>query len=212
MVCPSETGRNGLQFYEDASAVEHVSYCVVYGNEDRGVCQRRPFVGCYGCVEHGVYGVVQCELLEQYGEQFACHVECQCVHAEDAAHVKRPPEDVEAPVFVFEVDDEHDESLRERRQSAADEHVRRAPYAFVQRQSVCEQIADDDAHRADDEQVHRLMLHRWRLLYQSSAVEAYQHVSHAADGAEESFGVDGALVVQVVVAEEPEVCLSNDVR
>ena len=91
-------------------------------------------------------------------------------------------------------------------EAAGGEGVGGRPDDFVQWQPELEQVAEDHEHGADGIKGVGLSGQHY-----FSAVEADEGVGNGGDGAEESFGVDGVAVVEMVVAEEVEVYASDDV-
>ena len=122
-------------------------------------------------------------------------------------------------------------------ETAGGEGVAGRPDDFVQRQPELEQIAEEDEDRADREEGTSLCprggygcfavsVFNGRSIYSPllargvggeavdeflAAVEADEGVGDGGDGAEQSLGVDGVAVVEVVVAEESEVNTPDDV-
>ena len=110
------------------------------------------------------------------------------------------------------VNDLHQEGLEEGGEAAGHEDIAGAPDALVQRQAVGEQIAANDTNRAHDEEGDDLVADGLFLTDEPSAVEAQQGVGDGRDGAHETLGIDGTLMVEVVVAEEVQVDLRQHVH
>ena len=197
---------------EDFPPIERISHQPVEHHEREGIGERCPL----GRRHHGVDGiedeVVDAEMAEDDGQQFAQDVEEQRVHAEDE---EEGGETAFLPIllqeggrlFQLDDDDQQDDG-----QSAGGEHIRGTPDALVQRQPDGQCEAGDGQPDAVGEQGSRLLVGVMAFADDLSAEESNHGVGDGGQRAKQAFRVDGTFMIEVVVAEEPQVDLCQDVR
>ena len=113
--------------------------------------------------------------------------------------------------FLLYIDNIHQQSLQKRCQTTSHQHVAGAPDALVQRQTVAQQVTAYHAYRTHHKQGNHLLLYGLTLTYQHTTVESQQHMSHTRDGAYQTLRVNSTLMIQMVVAKQFQVNLSQNV-
>ena len=91
--------------------------------------------------------------------------------------------------------------MKQRGKATGHHGERRTPYGLVQRESVAEQIAAEGEQGAGHEETEGFLLYSGGLAHQFAAVETYQGMGGGGEGAEQTLGVDGGVVVEMGLAK-----------
>ena len=144
------------------------------------------------------------DVAQDDGKEFARHVKREGV---DTKHV----EERRPPGFLLNVDQIHQESLQKGGEATGNEHVAGTPDALVERQAKREQIAPDDKHRTHHKEGDDLIADSRILTDELTAIEAQKHMGDGGDSAQQSLGIDGTLVIDMIVAKEIQIGLCQHV-
>ena len=138
------------------------------------------------------------------GQHLTGHIEEQRI---DAEHLEEG-----APALLsLQVDDHHQDTLQQGCQSASHHDIARAPYPLVERQAIRQQVTADHQDSPHEEELQHFLLHRGSLFHEHPAIETDEHMSHRRDGAQQSLGIDGTLVVEMFGAEQADIDPCQDV-
>ena len=115
-------------------------------------------------------------------------------------------------LFPPHVDDDHQQSLQERCQSAGHQYITWAPNPLVERQAIGQEVTGEHQYRADEEEADDLLVDCIRLFHPHSAIEADEHMRHRGDCAQEALRVDRSFVVKMFGTEEGDIDPCQNVR
>ena len=144
------------------------------------------------------------DVTQEDGQELARHVEGESIDTEDVE--ERGPR-----LLLTDIDDIHQESLKQRCQATGHKDVAGAPDALVERKAIREQITSDDEHRADNEDGDDLIAYCLLLTDKHAAIESQQHMSHRGYRAQQTLWIDRTLMIDMIISEELQVGLSQDI-
>lgn len=193
-----------LQFDIDLLAVKDVTDEEIEGNEIEGISEGSPLERRNDGVDSVVDHLRDAEVAQKNGEKFAGNVESEGV---DAKHV----EESGPTGFLLNIDDIHEEGLKQGGEAAGNHDVAGAPDALVQRQTVRKQVTTDDEDGTHDEEGNDLIGNIIFLTDEFATIEAEEDMGDGGDGAQQTLGIDGTLMIEMIVAEEVEVDLRQDI-
>ena len=126
----------------------------------------------YGVVDH----LRDAEVAQKNGEKLAGNVESEGV---DAKHV----EEGGPTGFLLNIDDIHEEGLKQGGEATGDHDIAGAPDALVERQAVREKIASDDEDGTHDKEGNDLIGNIIFLTDELATIEAEEDMGDGRDGA-----------------------------
>ena len=198
------TSALALEFNVDLLAVEDVADEEIEGDEIEGVSEGSPLErrndGVDGVVDH----LRDAEVAQKNGEKFARNVESEGV---DAEHV----EESGPTGFLLNIDDIHEEGLKQGGEATGDHDVAGTPDALVEGETVREKVASDDEDGTHDKEGNDLIRNIIFLTDEFATIEAEEDMGDGGDGAQQTLGIDGTLMIEMIVAEEVEVDLRQDI-
>ena len=149
-------------------------------------------------------GLGDADVTQKNGEKLARHIESKGV---DAKHM----EESGPARLLLNIDDIHQESLKQGGEATGDHHIAGTPDALVEGETVREQIATNDEDGAHHEEGDDFIRDRFFLADKFATIETKQHMGNRRDGAQQALRINRALMIKMVVAEEIEVDLRQDV-
>ena len=120
------------------------------GYEGQRIAQGSP-LGCGNCAMNAVVEhIADAHVTKDDGQQFTQNVEKQGV---DTEHLERHG----PTTMAADVDEVHEQSLQGSCQTTGHQHIRRTPDALVQRQSILQQVPqNDECGPCEQESIHLL--------------------------------------------------------
>ena len=121
-------------------------------------------------------GLGDADVAQENGEELAGNVESESVYSK---HVEES-----GPIgFLLNIDDIHQEGLKQRGESAGNHDIAGAPDALVEGQTIREQIATDDENGTHHEEGDDLIRDCLFLADEFATIETKQHMGDRRDGA-----------------------------
>lgn len=116
------------------------------------------------------------EVAQKNGKKFAGNIERQSIYAKNM-------EEGGPTRFLLNIDDIHQEGLKQRGESAGNHDIAGAPDALVEGQAIREQVTTDDEDSTHDEEGDDFIRDGLFLANESTTIEAKQHMGHRRDSA-----------------------------
>ena len=113
--------------------------------------------------------------------------------------------------FLLNIDDIHQEGLKQGGKTAGDHDITGTPDTLVQRQSVGKQIASDDEDSAHDKERNNFIRDGLFLADEFTTIEAEQHMGHRGNGAQQTLRIDRTLMIEMIVAKKIHIDLRQDI-
>lgn len=96
-------------------------------------------------------------------------------------------------------------------EAAGNHDVAGTPDALVEGETIREKVASDDEDGTHDKEGNDLIRNIIFLTDEFATIEAEEDMGDGGDGAQQTLGIDGTLMIEMIVAEEVEVDLRQDI-